>query len=204
MKRLLALPVVALAAASLTGCRSASPAITVDGTDISIADFEDDLEAIGSNEWFTENQAALFTEDCAERTEAGEPCRLLPETVAQWASQRTFNAIIAAEADARGVEPTDAQRDDVRAQLPEGFLDGFPKAFADRWVENDAIYAALVASLPTDDPSVDPAAQLQTELLAEAEVTIDPRYGTWSADAGVSPPLPIAVRDGRGPQLLEG
>ncbi len=187
MKRLLLLPVVVTAALSLTGCRSESPAISVNGVEISIDDFDAELRQLASNTFLQTNQPELFVGRCDDdaTADAGS-CRVTTTTAASWASNSVLITLFRAEFASRGLEITEAERAEQEATYPEGFLSGFSDEFAARWVENDLMFSKVAASLAPTDPTVDPVAALQQELVAAADVVIDPRYGTWDPTSGVS------------------
>jgi hypothetical protein len=189
MKRLFVLPLLVAASLSLASCRSESPAIEVNGVEISIEDFDAELQQLANNPFLRENRPDLFAGDCGEGSDAtNQPCRLLDTTVAKGASNRVLVMLFRAEFADRGLAVTDEARAELVATYPEGFLDGFSEEFADTWVENDLVFETVVGSLDSSDPTVDPAATLQRELVTAADVAIDPRYGSWNPEAGVEVP----------------
>jgi hypothetical protein len=203
-RRLLALPLLLVAAPSLSGCRSVTPAITVNGHEISMDEFESDLEALARNEFLQENNSDLYLAGCAELSKQDLPCKLAGATVAGWAQQGILNQLIADEVERRGIEVTGEQREQARSGLPAELVAGFPKRFADKFIEDQARFAALIAEFPAGDPAVDPSAQLQQELLTTAVVRVDPRYGEWNADLiAVVAPSPVNVPDGHGPPPID-
>jgi hypothetical protein len=181
MKRLLLLPIATLAVVGITGCDDVqSPAVTVDGTDISQSSVDDELHALRDNDALA---AAL--------AESEEPLARSPGTInsmyaSGWLTNIIVGEVVSQQVDARDIAITDAQRDDARAQAPNAFpapevFDEFPEWFRDRFIDRVAEITALGEALG------DQAAL--TELIQTASVDVDARYGTWSADEGrVVPP----------------
>ncbi len=200
MKRLIVLSFLAVAAAGLGGCRSASPAITVDGVDISIDEFEAQLRDLSQSEYFRAQAPDLFVGDCGpeaptepvdadglgELVDAAPPrdCRISESGVSQWATNRILLDLYLAEAERRGIEVSADEAEASRSTFPEGFFVGMPEAFAERWIRENATVTALAQSLSADDPTVDPVAELQVELVRNAQIDLDPRYGVWDPAGG--------------------
>lgn len=185
------LPIAVLAAASVTlaSCRSETPAISVDGETISIEDFEQDLRDVEA--------ATEVNDDLAADTTLVADGRVTAGFVATWAGQRANDLVVEHEMARRGLSVTDADRDAARADLGE-VLASFSDRFADALVEARARRSVLTAVLASGSPD------LINELMAGANVKIDPRYGRWDIDlASVVEPSPIDVRDGRGRQPIE-
>jgi hypothetical protein len=185
------LPVVVLAAASVTlaACRSVTPAISVDGETISMDDFERDLRDVEA--------AAERNETLAADTTLVTDGRVTTGFVATWAGQRANDLIVEHELTRRGLSVSDADRAAARQELGE-VLNAFEDRFADALVDARARRSVLTQALAPGSPDA------INELIASANVTIDPRYGRWDGElASVIGPSPIDVPDGRGPQPID-
>jgi SurA-like protein len=170
--------------------RSNATAATVNGHQISQSSFTDLLNAYRNNpaiaSQLTDGQGHVTAEATA---------RLLQGVV--------FAELVRAELDHRNVSVSAGDIALARKSLtdnnPKNVIDGFPKSFIDEQSRRSAEVVALQKALGDTDGS-----KLQAWLvsaLRKADVSIDPRYGTFDARApngqAIAPPRAPAVRDER-------
>ncbi|MBK9180838.1 MAG: peptidylprolyl isomerase [Acidimicrobiales bacterium] len=168
--RLLALAVAALLAVTLVACGGdddggSSPttsgqaaegtAATVNGTEISAAQLQDELDAIVGNDAYVqslESSGITVTDDQGE---------LDPAFVTQVLDRQILLALVAAEVEAQGIEPSDsvvaASRDDVITGVGgQDVFDAFPESYQQQLVDWGATALALQLSF-VDLDAVDDA-----------------------------------------------
>lgn len=152
MKRLLSLVAVALGAALLaSGCSSTTGpvAASVNGTELSRADLEADLEALAGNKDFVKY---LNDEQGFELVPSTDG--MAAAATASWLSSLVTQVIVDDEFERRNLKITDAQRADAEQAIAQSQTFGgpevfgkFPKAFRDELVEGQARTAALATAL---------------------------------------------------------
>ncbi len=158
--RLLALAAAAVLALALVACGggdddSASPttsgraaegtAATVNGTEISAAQLQDELDAIVGNDAYVQSL------DGSGITVTDDNGGLDPAFVAQVLDRQILLSLVAAEAEAKGIEPSEsvvaASRDDVIAGVGgEDVFNAFPEAYRQELVDWGATALALQLS----------------------------------------------------------
>ena len=197
MKRVAVFLLLCISVVSLGSCRSSTPAITVNGSDISMDDFERDLVGLASSDMLAQDPSSVVDG------------RATPDLTAKWANLVVVHELVRRENKHRGVTVTNADRDQAIAALGTdftAFLDSLPKDLSDRFLDQQAQFIALENALGGESGAA-AVADVQQRLVNTAKVRIDPRYGLdWAADAGgVVLVVRPGVRAGRGTLLdLQG
>lgn len=188
MKRLLVLAAASLLCLGLLGCApDDEAALTVNGDEIlTVGALTDELDQMqGANDFLVASDAR------------GEGGNLRSGFVGVALTNHVFNALLAADLEAEGVEVTEADVEEGTTLLsdqlgapPEGVapltLDQVPDDYREVLTDLYTNFVALVGSLG-DDPA---AAQARLEeLRLSAEVEVADRFGRWDSEqANVVPP----------------
>lgn len=151
MKRLLPLLAAVLGAAVLaSGCSSTTRpvAASVNGTEITRQDLDDDLDALAQNEDFVK-----YYEDQGVELVPASGGFAAPSSSA-WLSSLVSQAVVDDEVDRRGLEVTNADRTEAEQAIAQSETFGgtkifgkFPKWFREELAQRQARTAALAASL---------------------------------------------------------
>ena len=171
LRRLPALVLAALALVATAGCADdVSPALRIDDTTISNDDFLDEVE-----EW-AGNPAAIDPQMLVSRAPGSYP----GDVVRQLLQQRLDFELARVEFEARGLELTDAMREDALVALfgdpsaAEGAFQAFSPEFRTAFVDDVARQVALQNEL-----GADAYGQWQAEAYQSFDIEVNPRYGTW-------------------------
>ncbi len=198
VKRLLVLTAASLLCLGLLGCApDDESALSVNGDDVlTVGALTDELDQMqGQDDFLTASDA---------RGQGGSPERpnLRSGFVGVVLSNHVFNALLAEELAAEGVEVSDADveegttlLEDQLAAPPEGVaplaLDQVPGDYRQTLIDLYSSFVALVGALD-DDPQAAQDRLFEARLAAEVEVAR--RYGRWDAEQGnvIPPEGPVA------------
>ena len=172
MRRLL--PVVAATLIAATACGAAlSPAIEVNSDEVSRSDLLDQADTLG------------------EPLGAGTSTSVSSEFMGQLIVVRINELLLLQTADSLGIEITDDHRTEAAELLESSNADQFadPEDLAGFVEILTPTAAAQLAMEESTDPN-----QALTEAYAEADIWVDPRFGTWDAATGqvIPPEGPVA------------
>jgi hypothetical protein len=174
--------VVAAVAIAVSGVDGGATAFTVNGTKVSQATLDHQLKELADSK--TVRQTV--------KRQGGDPDRstLDPTITASLISAEIAHRLVLDEAQHRGVKVSKADLAKERASLKQQ-LAGLPASYVDLSADLNAHAAAL---------GFDSTA-LNTFLVRafrKADVTVDPRYGTWHPARGVCPPAGCSATAGAG------
>ncbi len=182
---------VALSVVATQGCRSQTPAVVVNGHEVSMSVLEADLvglleaEAISANPEFISN---------------GRPT---PALTAEWLNVLVAQQVFVAALAEHDLQVTDEARDAAKESMDPELLKALPAKVAETLNFQTAAFTilsqALASENPGADPAADPAVVLVEERIKSASVKVDPRYGvTWDAETGNAAVVAAPqVHDGR-------
>lgn len=162
-----ALAALVLAGSIASGCTTFSSnrnAVSVDGSDLPVAEFEAYLQG------FADNPEAF---QIAPASAAGLPGATARGILTQWIT----NSIQASALAERGASVTPAQRTALEDQILAGGAAGV-------WVKLSAQAKAFVLDAQSVEPAFNAAFgadadAVRGQLLSSARVTVDSRYGMW-------------------------
>lgn len=204
MRNRLLVPLLAAAAAAVlaaSGCAEQSAAVRVDDATVSRADFEDQLDLLYEND---ELRGYLFAGVGREQLRAeGDPRGSYTQQYAGAMAGLQVQFLVAAQVlDNEGIELTDADRDPIVAEFDQalpGGTDGLPEAARDDLVDGLAAFNRLRAEFEEAELN-----RLVDEVLDEATIVVDSRYGTWDREQfAVTPPEGPAPAPGAGDAASE-
>jgi hypothetical protein len=174
MKRLgLLLTLLVVAGAGVACDDLESAAVTVNGEETSQSSVDDDLRAIRANDSLAE-----LAEQAGNEI-ARSPGTIASDVTVGWLSFLVQSELADQELARRDVKVTNADREQGMQQAAQFFgsaeaFDEFSSSFQDQVVDRISALIALQGELGD-------VAAFQ-ELLASADVDVDPRYGTWSTE----------------------
>jgi hypothetical protein len=201
MKRKLAtvvtgLAVLAALVVGAAGCGSNDiSALTVNGHKTSQKTVDDDLKALRDNAAFR----TLADRDAANGglVVSKNPATVTSALSAVWLTNLAQDELIKSALANRHVKVGAAERAEATKQVQQDFgtkavFDAFPKFFRDEAIARRARALALAndagADLTTQD-GVNTLVAILTKIGRKADVTVDPRYGTWNPRRlAVTPP----------------
>lgn len=190
-------PLLAAVAATLlaaTGCAEQSAAVRVDDATVSRSDFEDQLDLVYEND---ELRGYLFSGVGREQLRAeGAPRGSYTQQYAGAMAGLHVQFLVAAQVlDNEGVELTDADREPIVAEFDQalpGGTDALPEAARDDLVDGLAAFNRLRTEFDESELN-----DLVDEVLDEATIVVDSRYGTWDGEQfAVTPPAGPAPAPG--------
>jgi hypothetical protein len=194
LRKIAALP--ALFTVALAACGdSQTAAIRVGDVDVSEQELFDDLDEFASNPDFVQLETAS----------SEVPDGYTSEFVTIAINDRVFRELNRAEFEARGLELTDEQRDEARTVLagsPEesgDILGSFSDDFAERYVDDVARQVALQNELGDEGYN-----EWITNALAETEIEVSSRFGSWDPAAGRAVPPAAPEGSSEAPTEPEG
>jgi hypothetical protein len=166
-----------LAALAAGGCADGGYAARIDGETVSVAEFEDELDEVATNEQII----------APEDTRGDAPGSYNQAFVGQFLRLRILLEVVAAEVESRGLQLTDEHRDIAVEQFLGG--DQGIEEFGSRYRTSIVDDYARVVALAEDLGSGDELDALLGELLTDTEIQVNSRYGRWDApNAAVVPP----------------
>jgi hypothetical protein len=173
----------------LVGCRWRPPAATVNGHDITAEDLQDDIDTLRAN---PELAALIYP---ASGFGDGDDSTVPAAVTADVLTGRILEQLVAdgyARSGRQLSSEEDAeQREALTADLLEALggnqqtLDRLPDRYVERLVTRAVSVTALTRDLSQEDVS-----PTMRAVLAQGEVTVDPRYGHWDAESLVVVPNP--------------
>jgi hypothetical protein len=190
LNRRLASLVAAVSVAGLvaTGCGNQSAAIRVGDDSLSRSEFEDNLDFVYENDDF---RAWLFQSDSVAREQLrgeDDPSgSYTQEYVGAMAGVQVELLLIAQVLDDVGLEVTDEDRADAASDVEEwleGDADSLPDWVRDTYLDGIAAREVLLSDLGESELN-----QVLGDLVADADIDVSSRYGTWDPDEfRVTPP----------------
>jgi hypothetical protein len=182
LRRLVAVPALALVAAlAAGGCASSvSPAVRVDGVKVSDRELMDEV-----GEWVNNSQAGVGAD-----TE-GLPSGTYPQSVVgQVLGQRIDFLLVHAEFERLGLKLTDDDRSQAIDLMFQGntaaadrALGEFSRSYRESYVDSVAERIAVQTELGAGFEA------WQSTAYDEADVEVSPKYGTWDKTTGqIAPP----------------
>jgi hypothetical protein len=187
VKRLLVLAAACLLPLALLGCAPGDDAaLTVNGDEVlTVGELQDQLDGIGADEDFMTTFDARGAG--SETLTAGFVTSVL--------SNHVLTNLLEAELEAQDVEVTEEDISTGTEQLAGavgGPVETVPAGYRETLIDLFSYATALKGSLGGDEQALQDRI---TELLADADVEVDQRYGSWDPETSsvVAPEGPVVV-----------
>jgi hypothetical protein len=207
---------VGLVGLASTACAEQSAAIKVGDDTVSESDLTDEIDTLSGNEALLQ----LIVSDQVTRDDIvgqmGEDSYTQP-FVAYMIEQRVFLLLQSQLAEQEGIEPSKADREEVRGQIDDELAnagvdtDDLPDEYVDQLVDQISLSQALQQGLGQDEFQAK-----FLELAEKTDVELSSRFGEWDNDAFLArlqgqqaaavtpPPAPLSPEAGADPGLPAG
>jgi hypothetical protein len=176
--------VVAIVAASIaavaSGVDGSAVALTVNGTKVSQATVDRELE------WLAGNQSVAANVQQQGGVLSSSEGSITSAVTASWLTQRIQVELVRQAAAKQGVKVKAADRSKLQQQALDRYPHA-PQSARDVIADGDAYLQAF--GVTTQDQQN----QVLTAALRGADVRVDPRYGRWHKTQGVCPPTGCAA-----------